>query len=118
MTRSASITFVGPISYCREKNVQGGVGAEFTLVQNGGALKLEYPTMSEAAPARRAILGNAKAHGVPTTILLAAIQEAISLAMQSAPQSLPPGDEPAIIPRRTPKVSSPVLRPSGDQDGE
>ena len=84
--RTAKITFVGPLGYPRTKNAEGKVGAEFTILQDGGSLKLEYPSPMEAASARRIILGNPQAYAVPSNKVLGAIQAAIAQAQQNADQ--------------------------------
>jgi hypothetical protein len=80
VARTAKITFVGPLSHQRKKNTMGGKGAEFSILQQGGALKLEYPSMEEAISARRAILSDHHSYAVPSNKLLGAIQTALEQA--------------------------------------
>lgn len=80
MTRKPKHTFVGPVYDQTKKNHRGDVGAEFTILQDGGALKLEYASHHEAASARRALLSDHHSHSVPSNKLLTAIQEALQQA--------------------------------------
>jgi hypothetical protein len=80
MTRTVKITFLGPLAYQRKKNAKGGKGAGFSILQQGGALKLEYPSMEEAISARRTVLGDHHSHAVPSNKLLGAIHTALEQA--------------------------------------
>ena len=77
MTRKPKVTFVGPVYYQTKKNPRGGHGAEFRVLQDAGALKLEYASMNEALSARRALLSDHHSYSVPSNKLLSAIQEAL-----------------------------------------
>lgn len=84
--RKPKPTFVGPVYYQGKKNARGGHGAEFTILQDGGALKLEYSSFNEASSARRALLADHHSHSVPSNKLLTAIQEALQQAQGDHPQ--------------------------------
>ncbi len=75
MTRRPKITFVGPIHSQRAK--RGKAASEFTIVQDNGAIKLEYQTKDEAHAARRSLLGDHLSYAVESNKLLQAIHKAM-----------------------------------------
>jgi len=91
MTRNPKITFVGPVqrvlwgpsaSLVKPRHK----GAQFTVLQDGGSLNLEYAKYGECVVARRQLCMNTHTYQVGSTQLLTAIHQALIEAKAGTPQ--------------------------------
>jgi len=91
MSRTVKITFVGPVErvsnpWAWQKTQPIFKGAFFTVLQDGGSLKLEYTSTTEAYAARRQLCMTPHTHQVGSTQLLTAIHQALIEAKAGNPQ--------------------------------